>query len=66
MFFVDPATAVRETLRVVLKDGRVVLPYGVQRRLILFFSSITDVIDQFLEVHHRTPMRLMHFDLPFR
>ena len=50
MFFVDPATAVRETLRVVLKGGRVVFAVWGPKEANPFFSSITDVIDQFLEV----------------
>src|SRR5439155_15854737 len=50
MFFVDPATAVRETLRVVLKDGRVAFAVWGPKEANPFFSSITDVIDQFLEV----------------
>jgi len=50
MFFVDPATAVRDTLRVVLEDGRVAFAVWGPKEANPFFSSITDVIDQFLEV----------------
>jgi len=50
MFFADPATAVRETLRVVLKGGRVVFAVWGPKEANPFFASITDVIDQFLEV----------------
>jgi ubiquinone/menaquinone biosynthesis C-methylase UbiE len=50
MFFVDPATAVREALRVVLKDGCVAFAVWGPKEANPFFSSITDVIDPFLEV----------------
>jgi ubiquinone/menaquinone biosynthesis C-methylase UbiE len=50
MFFVDPATAVREALRVILKDGCVAFAVWGPKEANPFFSSITDVIDQFLEV----------------
>jgi ubiquinone/menaquinone biosynthesis C-methylase UbiE len=49
MFFVDPATAVREALRVILEDGRVAFAVWGPKEANPFFSSITDVIDQFLE-----------------
>ena len=49
MFFVDPVTAVREALRVVLKDGRVAFAVWGPKEANPFFSSITDVIDQFLD-----------------
>jgi ubiquinone/menaquinone biosynthesis C-methylase UbiE len=49
MFFVDPVTAVREALRVVLKDGRVAFAVWGPTEANPFFSSITDVIDQFLD-----------------
>jgi ubiquinone/menaquinone biosynthesis C-methylase UbiE len=49
MFFVDPVTAVREALRVVLKDGRVAFAVWGLKEANPFFSSITDVIDQFLD-----------------
>ncbi len=50
MFFVDPVTAVREALRVVLKDGRVAFAVWGPKEANPFFSSISDVIDKFLEV----------------
>jgi ubiquinone/menaquinone biosynthesis C-methylase UbiE len=50
MFFVDPATAVREALRVVLKDGCVAFAVWGPEEANPFFSTITDVIDQFLEI----------------
>jgi ubiquinone/menaquinone biosynthesis C-methylase UbiE len=49
MFFADPATAVREALRVVLKDGCVAFAVWGSEEANPFFSTITDVIDQFLE-----------------
>ncbi len=50
MFFVDPATAVREALRVVLNDGYVAFAVWCPKEANPFFSSISDVIDKFLEV----------------
>lgn len=37
MFFVDPATAVRQALRVLLEDGRIAFAVWGQRKLILSF-----------------------------
>ena len=50
MFFVDPASAAREALRVILKDGCVAFAVWGPKQVNPFFSTITDVIDQFLEV----------------
>jgi len=50
MFFADPVTAVREALRVVLEDGCVAFAVWGPKKANPFFSSITDVIDQFVEV----------------
>jgi len=50
MFFVDPATAVREALRVLFKDGRVAFAVWGPKEANPFFSVIADVIDQFLDV----------------
>ena len=50
MFFADPPAAVREALRVVLKDGFVAFAVWGPKKANPFFSSITDVIDQFVEV----------------
>src|SRR5437867_8949660 len=50
MFFADPAAAVREALRVVLEDGFVAFAIWGPKKANPFFSSITDVIDQFVEV----------------
>jgi enediyne biosynthesis protein CalE5 len=49
MFFVDPGAAVREALRVVLDDGRVAFAVWSTKEANPFFSTITDVIDQYLE-----------------
>jgi SAM-dependent methyltransferase len=50
MFFVDPATAVRDALRVVLNDRYVAFAVWGPKEANPFFSSISDVIDKFLEV----------------
>jgi ubiquinone/menaquinone biosynthesis C-methylase UbiE len=50
MFFADPVTAAREALRVVLEDGCVAFAVWGPKEANPFFSSITDVIDQFVEV----------------
>jgi ubiquinone/menaquinone biosynthesis C-methylase UbiE len=50
MFFVHPAAAVREALRVVLKNGYVAFAVWGPKEANPFFSSISDVIDKFLEV----------------
>jgi ubiquinone/menaquinone biosynthesis C-methylase UbiE len=50
MFFADPVAAVRETLRVVLGDGCVAFAVWSSKGANPFFSSISDVIDQFLEI----------------
>jgi SAM-dependent methyltransferase len=50
MFFADPVTAVREALRVVLADGRIAFAAWGPKEANPFFSSISDVIDRFVEV----------------
>src|SRR4030095_3731413 len=45
MFFVDPVTAVREALRVILQDGYVAFVVWGAKEANPFFSTITDVID---------------------
>ncbi len=50
MFFVDPVTAVREALRVILEDGYVSFAVWGPKEANPFFSTITDVIDRFVEV----------------
>ena len=49
MFFVDPATAVREALRVIREDGYVSFVVWGPKEANPFFSAVTDVIDRFVE-----------------
>jgi ubiquinone/menaquinone biosynthesis C-methylase UbiE len=49
MFFADPVAAVREGLRVVLEDGPVAFAVWGPSEANPFFSTVTDVIDRFLE-----------------
>src|SRR5205809_7860505 len=49
MFFVDPVTAVREALRVILEDGYVSFAVWGPKEANPFFSTVTDVIDRFVE-----------------
>jgi ubiquinone/menaquinone biosynthesis C-methylase UbiE len=49
MFFVDPVKAVRQALRVIFKDGCVAFAVWGPKETNPFFSTMTDVIDQFLE-----------------
>jgi ubiquinone/menaquinone biosynthesis C-methylase UbiE len=55
MFFADPAAAVREALRVVHKDGCVTFAVWGPKEANPFFSTITDVIDQFVEIRLQSP-----------
>jgi ubiquinone/menaquinone biosynthesis C-methylase UbiE len=55
MFFLDPATAVREALRVILEDGYVSFVVWGPKEANPFFSTITDVVDRFLEVPPQDP-----------
>jgi SAM-dependent methyltransferase len=50
MFFVDPAIAVREALRVIVEDGIVSFGAWGPKEANPFFSAVTDVIDRFVEV----------------
>jgi hypothetical protein len=50
MFFVDPVAAVLETLRVILEGGCVAFAVWGPKEANPFFSTITDAMDQFLEV----------------
>src|SRR6266566_6875639 len=50
MFFVDPVAAVREALRVIRKDGCVSFAVWGPKEANPFFSTVTEVIDQFVEV----------------
>jgi len=49
MFFVDPAAAVREALRVILEDGYVAFVVWGPKEANPFFSTVTDVIDRFVK-----------------
>jgi len=55
MFFVDPATTVQEALRVVRKDGCVSFAVWGPKEGNPFFSTVTDVIDRFVEVPSQDP-----------
>jgi ubiquinone/menaquinone biosynthesis C-methylase UbiE len=55
MFFADPAAAMREALRVVLKDGCVAFAVWGPKKANPFFSTITDVIDGFVEIPPQDP-----------
>src|SRR5881396_2135294 len=55
MFFVDPVTAVREALRVIREDGHVSFVVWGPKEANPFFSTITDVIDRFVEVPREDP-----------
>ncbi len=55
MFFVDPVTGVREALRVILKDGYVSFVVWGPKEANPFFSTVTDVIDRFVESPKQDP-----------
>jgi len=55
MFFADPAAAARKALRVVLKDGCVAFAVWGPKEANPFFSTITDVIDRFVEIPPQDP-----------
>jgi ubiquinone/menaquinone biosynthesis C-methylase UbiE len=55
MFFVDPVTAVREALRVIVDDGYISFVVWGPEQANPFFSTITDVIDRFVEVPPEDP-----------
>jgi ubiquinone/menaquinone biosynthesis C-methylase UbiE len=55
MFFVDPVTAVREALRVILEDGYVSFVVWGPKEANPFFSTVTDVIDRFVEFSPQDP-----------
>jgi ubiquinone/menaquinone biosynthesis C-methylase UbiE len=50
MFFVDPITGVREALRVILENGYVSFVVWGPKEANPFFSTITEVVDRFVEV----------------
>jgi len=49
MFFVDPIAGVRETLRVIVEDGYVSFVVWGPKDANPFFSTVTDVMDRFVE-----------------
>ena len=55
MFFVDPVTGVREALRVVRNDGCVSFAVWGPKEANPFFSTVTDVIDRFVEAPQENP-----------
>src|SRR5678816_3694638 len=55
MFFSDPITGVREALRVILGDGYVSFVVWGPKEANPFFSTVTDVIDRFVEVPREDP-----------
>jgi ubiquinone/menaquinone biosynthesis C-methylase UbiE len=55
MFFADPAAAMREALRVVVKDGCVAFAVWGPEKANPFFSTLTDVIDGFVEIPPQDP-----------
>ena len=55
MFFVDPARAMREVLRVVFRDGCVSFAVWGPKEANPFFSTITDVFDRFVESPKENP-----------
>jgi ubiquinone/menaquinone biosynthesis C-methylase UbiE len=61
MFFVDPATAVREALRVIVENGYVSFVVWGPKEANPFFSTVTDVIDRFVEAPQENPDALEAF-----
>jgi ubiquinone/menaquinone biosynthesis C-methylase UbiE len=55
MFFADPVAAVRETIRVVIDSGCVSFVVWGSKKANPFFSTITDVIDLYVEVPTEEP-----------
>ena len=55
MFFADPVTGVREALRVIVEDGYVSFVVWGPKEANPFFSTVTDVIDRFVEVPRQNP-----------
>ena len=55
MFFVDPTTAVREALRVIVDNGYISFVVWGPEEANPFFSTITDVVDRFVEVPPEDP-----------
>ena len=55
MFFVDPVAAVGEALRVILEDGYVSFAVWGPKEANPFFSTVTEVIDRFVEIPPQDP-----------
>jgi len=55
MFFVDPAAAVRDAVRVIVEDGHISFAVWGPKEANPFFSTITDVIERFVEVPPEDP-----------
>ena len=55
MFFADPVTGVREALRVIVEDGYVSFVVWGPKEANPFFSTVTDVIDRFVEFPKQDP-----------
>jgi ubiquinone/menaquinone biosynthesis C-methylase UbiE len=49
MFFVNPVTAVREALRVIVENGYVSFVVWGSKQVNPFFSTVTDVMDRFVK-----------------
>ena len=65
MFFADPVTAVRETMRVILNGGYVSFAVSGPKEANPFFSTVSDVIDHLWSLRHRTRTRQIHSVSPF-
>lgn len=55
MFFTDPAAGIREALRMVVDGGNVSFVVWSAKEANPFFSTVTDVIDRFVEVSPQGP-----------
>jgi ubiquinone/menaquinone biosynthesis C-methylase UbiE len=55
MFFAEPVAAIREALRVVLKNGCIAFAVWAAKEANPFFSTITDVMDRFLDTSSKDP-----------
>lgn len=55
MFFPDPATGAREVLRVIREDGYVSFAVWGPKEANPFFSSVNDVVDQFVNAPEEDP-----------
>jgi ubiquinone/menaquinone biosynthesis C-methylase UbiE len=64
MFFVEPATAIREALRVILEDGYVSFVVWGPKETNLFFRLSRTLLTDLWRFLQRTPMRPMRSVLP--